>query len=196
MSFAFPRASNKPLLVWDQASSTTARGEIQLALREGKSIPRDAAVGPDGTDTLDPQLALEGAQKTFGGHKGTCIALMVELLSAVVTGSALGFELKDESESIPTSNGELIIAIDPSKASGIEKSIIFDRAEALFEEILADEGTRLPGGRRASARVETTRDGVEISHVVLDEIIAIVADAQGGDQKAANEILKLLNAAG
>ena len=69
MAFAWPRLGRPPM-VFDQASSMTARGEIQLHLRDGKPIPEGWAIGPDGAPTTDPQTALEGAQLSFGGHKG------------------------------------------------------------------------------------------------------------------------------
>merc|ERR1719482_1985514 len=91
MSFAFPRASGPPL-VFDQASSTMARGEIMIHEREGKVLPEGAAVDADGIPTTDPTAALAGAQLTFGGPKGSAIALMVELVAAGLTGSPFSFE--------------------------------------------------------------------------------------------------------
>mmetsp|Transcript_6253 Transcript_6253/g.7188 ORF Transcript_6253/g.7188 Transcript_6253/m.7188 type:complete len:91 (+) Transcript_6253:78-350(+) len=41
---------------------------------------------------LPPTAVLEGAQLPFGGHKGSAIAMMVELLAAGLTGSHLSFE--------------------------------------------------------------------------------------------------------
>ena len=81
-----------------------------LHLRDGKPLPEGAALGPDGSPTTDPQTALEGAQLTFGGHKGTAIALMVELLAAALTGSPFGYEARrsdgDGTSTTPTMHGE------------------------------------------------------------------------------------------
>ena len=76
MAFGYPRNCAHPL-VWDQASSSMARGEISLHLRHGRTLPPGAAVGPDGRPTTDPAEALAGAQLAFGGHKGANVALMV-----------------------------------------------------------------------------------------------------------------------
>ena len=66
-----------------QASSALARGEMQLLLREGGQLPPGAALGPDGSPTLDPATGLAGAQLPLGGpaaaHKGANLALMVRL---------------------------------------------------------------------------------------------------------------------
>ena len=85
IAFACPRAG-KPPMVFDYATSASARGEIQVAAREGHSIPKGWALDKDGNDTTDPVAALEGVQLPFGGHKGNAIMIMVELLSAGLTG--------------------------------------------------------------------------------------------------------------
>jgi len=85
MAFAWPRAG-KPPMVFDQASSASARGEIQLHLRDGKPLPEGWAIDAEGKPTTDPQAALGGAQLTFGGYKGAAIALMVELLAGALIG--------------------------------------------------------------------------------------------------------------
>ena len=79
-----------------------ARGEIQLKLNEveeGSSgegvLPEGVALGPDGNMTTNPQEALQGAQLPFGGYKGANIAAMVELMSAVLTGSPLSIDGRD-----------------------------------------------------------------------------------------------------
>ena len=43
----------------------------------------------------DPAAALEGVQLAFGKHKGSNIALMVELLAAGLTGSPFSSEARD-----------------------------------------------------------------------------------------------------
>src|SRR5260370_39214607 len=113
MAFPWPRQKNPPL-VFDQASSASARGEIQLRLRDGKPLPEGWAIGPDGTPTTDPKEALAGAQLPFGGFKGSNIALMVELLAGPLLGDALSLEAgeRDKASTGPPRGGDLIIPID------------------------------------------------------------------------------------
>jgi delta1-piperideine-2-carboxylate reductase len=120
MAFGFPRAEASTSeggdpgpLVWDQASAAMARGEIQLHQREGKELPAGAAIDANGEPTTSPDEALAGAQLPFGGHKGAAIAMMVELLAAGLTGSALSFETDDPTWNGPSKHGEMIILIDP-----------------------------------------------------------------------------------
>jgi LDH2 family malate/lactate/ureidoglycolate dehydrogenase len=70
------------------ATSTVAQGKIILAAKEGKTkIPSDWAVDPDGNPTTDPNLALKGAMLPFGGAKGYGLALIIDILVAVLSGA-------------------------------------------------------------------------------------------------------------
>jgi LDH2 family malate/lactate/ureidoglycolate dehydrogenase len=54
--------------------------------QQGKSLPDGCGVGPDGKPSNDAADVLAGAQLPFAQHKGTAIALMVELLAVGMTG--------------------------------------------------------------------------------------------------------------
>ena len=113
----------------------------------------------------------------FGGHKGSAIAMMVELLAAGLTGSQLSFEAadKDDSDSDcnngPTNHGELIILIDPVVTSGGDDYL--QHCETLFERILEEEGTRLPSTRRYANRLKTPLEGVTVPQSLYNEIVAL-----------------------
>eukprot|EP00536_Pseudo-nitzschia_multiseries_P005955 jgi/Psemu1/254944/estExt_Genewise1Plus.C_1210089 len=193
MAFGFPRATDassdnnetKGPLVWDQASAAMARGEIQLCERDGRTLPEGVAIDPDGQPTTCPEAALVGFLLPFGGHKGSAIAMMVELMAAGLTGSQFSFEAHDnntdpEYSNGPTNHGELIILIDPVVTSGGNGYL--DHCELLFKRILEEEGTRLPSTRRYANRKKTPWEGVSIPRNLYDEIIALgsgggVADA-------------------
>ena len=164
MAFAWPRAGRPPL-VFDQASSVSARGEIQIHLRDGKPLPEGWAVGPDGEPTTDPATALAGAQLPFGGYKGAAIALMVELLAGALVGDVFSFEAheRDGGRTGAPCGGEFMIAIDPARCTGDgDRRAQLAHAERLFEKILGQDGTRLPSDRRYRARERTPSEGVGI----------------------------------
>ena len=173
MAFAWPRKDHPPL-VFDQASSMTARGEIQLHLRDGRPIPVDWAIGPDGLPTTDPKTALEGAQLPFGGHKGAAIAMMVELLAGALVGDVFSYEAaeRDTGTGAPC-GGEFLIAIDPARCvqSGAGQ---LDHAERLFAKILEQEGTRLPSDRRFAARARTPVEGIDIPGSLYERILEFI----------------------
>lgn len=185
MAFAWPREGAPPV-VFDQASSASARGEIQVRQRDGDSIPQHWAVDAQGRPTTDPDAALSGAQLPFGGHKGSSIALMIELLAGALLGDLFSCEATEEDRAGTGAprGGELVIAMAPERfeaggrhragAEGAEADAggetrssaagprALSRAEALFERILEQDGTRLPGDRRYAARRRTKTDGVAV----------------------------------
>ena len=177
IAFACPRAG-KPPMVFDYATSASARGEIQVAAREGHSIPKGWALDKDGNDTTDPAAALEGVQLPFGGHKGNAIMIMVELLSAGLTGGNFCFEAQEQVDAFgdhdagPSDAGQIFILIDPK---GFHETFL-DRVEGLFGKILAQEGTRIPGDRRYANRARSAADGIECQAALHQQIL----DMRGG----------------
>ncbi|MCP5150279.1 MAG: Ldh family oxidoreductase [Ectothiorhodospiraceae bacterium] len=175
MAFGWPRAGHPPL-VFDQASSVSARGEIQIHLRDGKQIPEGWAIDPDGKPTTDPAAALAGAQLGFGGYKGASIALMVELLAGALIGDLFGFETteRDNGDGGAPAGGELVIAIDPARCvKGGDRAGQLAHAEQLFARILEQPGTRLPSERRYRARERTPTEGIVIPRSLHDEIVSL-----------------------
>jgi delta1-piperideine-2-carboxylate reductase len=78
MAFACPRPGRLPL-VWDQASSVMAQGEILLAAQRGDMLPEGVGLDADGRPTTDPHAVLDGGSiLAFGGHKGSSIAFMID----------------------------------------------------------------------------------------------------------------------
>ena len=174
MGFAWPR-KDAPPMVFDQASSAMARGEIQIAARDGKTVPKTAGIGPDGQETTDPNAVLKGAQLGFGGYKGASLAMMVELIAGPLIGEFLSFEaeIDDEDKGGPPKGGELIIAINPALFGDSEGFL--DHGERLFAAILAQQGTRLPGQRRFASRQKTANDGISIPTSLYDEIQGLMS---------------------
>jgi LDH2 family malate/lactate/ureidoglycolate dehydrogenase len=174
MSFGWPRKGHPPM-VFDQASSASARGEIMIHKRDGKAIPQGWAVDRDGRPTTDPAAALAGSQLPFGGYKGAAIALMVELMASGLPQSHFGFEAaaEDTGDGGPAKGGELLLAMDPARfVPGGDAGASQDHAELLFARLLGQEGTRLPSDRRYAARKRTPKEGIRIPKQLHDDILA------------------------
>jgi delta1-piperideine-2-carboxylate reductase len=173
MSFGWPRPGKAPM-VFDQASSSLARGEIMIAARDGHDVPPGTGIDADGNETTDPKAILNGgAQLPFGGYKGASIAMMVELLAGALIGDAFSFEAKakDNGDGGPPGGGELILAIDPARMGDAQGWAA--HAELLFEQILSEEGVRLPAGRRHANRAKSATEGAAIPAALHQEIVAL-----------------------
>jgi L-2-hydroxycarboxylate dehydrogenase (NAD+) len=68
-------------IVLDMATSAYAMGKVRLALKLNQKLPEGVAIDKDGKPTTDPQEAMDGALLSFGGHKASGLALVVEILS-------------------------------------------------------------------------------------------------------------------
>ncbi len=174
IAFGWPRAGKSPF-VFDFATSAVARGEIELHRRAGKSIPLGWGIDHRGQPTTDAAAALSGAMLTFGGHKGSALAAMVELLAGPLIGDMTSVEslaFDAGSKSSPY-GGELIIAIDPLRLLGAAVEQHLQRAEALFEGML-EQGARLPSQRRFEARERSKTEGVQIPKALYEDIQALL----------------------
>ena len=116
IAFAVPRAGTDPLVI-DLSLSRVARGKVMNARKSGQRIPEGWALDPDGNPTTDPEAALAGTMLPIGGPKGTSLALMVEILSAVFTGAAMSFEASSffAADGPPPRVGQTLIAINPGE---------------------------------------------------------------------------------
>ena len=59
ISFAWPRPGHAPV-VYDMATATLAKGDVQIAARDGHDVPLGTGLGPDGQPTTDPAEILKG----------------------------------------------------------------------------------------------------------------------------------------
>lgn len=84
-----PAGQSKPFIL-DMAPSIAARGKIYKAARRGEKIPGDWALDDNGAPTDDPNRALEGVMLPMGGPKGSALAVMMDVFSGVLSGSAFG----------------------------------------------------------------------------------------------------------
>ncbi|WP_138934649.1 Ldh family oxidoreductase [Roseovarius arcticus] len=162
-AFGWPREGADPY-VFDFATSVAARGEIELHRRAGTPLPEGWAMDASGAPTTDPAAALDGAMLPFGGHKGSAIATMIELLAGIMIGDLTSREALDRlgSFTLLPGHGELILAFDPTRFAAGRAGDPMARAETLFAAILG-QGARLPSQRRFAARKAAMADGITLT---------------------------------
>jgi LDH2 family malate/lactate/ureidoglycolate dehydrogenase len=108
IAFAAP-ANEEAAFVLDMSTTVVTRGKIEVYNRLGKELPVGWAVDKSGRPARDPRPMLEdmferlgggilplgGLGKEFGGHKGYGLAIMVDILCAVLCGAAFGPAIAD-----------------------------------------------------------------------------------------------------
>ena len=114
----------------------------------------------------------------FGGHKGSAISMMIELLAGVMIGDmtspeALAFL---GTTAVAPRHGELIIAFDPERFAAARGGFDTARAEALFDALVG-QGARLPSQRRYAAREVSQTEGIRLT---ADEMALLHRLRDGG----------------
>jgi (2R)-3-sulfolactate dehydrogenase (NADP+) len=173
VAFACPR-KNAPPLVIDVSLSKVARGKVKLAAEKGEPIPEGWCLDAQGRPTTDAKAGFNGSFLPMGDARGATLVLMVELLSAAMTGSNYAYEASSfyDAEGPPPHVGQLFVVFKPESLGG---DSFVERVEELMRAILVQKGTRLPGSRRLAAREKARREGVHIAEGLLEELEGIAA---------------------
>lgn len=166
IAFAVPVADDDPIVI-DLALSKVARGKIMAASQKNAPIPDDWAFDVDGNPTTDSHAAMAGTMAPLGGAKGAALAMMVEILSAGLTGANYAYESSSlfDDKGPPVGLGQTIIAIDPSATGGAP-----DRLKDMAHELALQEGVRIPGRRGQSSR----RLAIEVGFDIEDDVVRAI----------------------
>lgn len=96
IAIAFPGCEEPPVVI-DMATTAAAFGKMEMAVRKGEPVPRGWAIDKEGRPTTDPQAMVDGgamlplgSERETGGHKGYCLAAMVDLLCGPLSGANWG----------------------------------------------------------------------------------------------------------
>jgi delta1-piperideine-2-carboxylate reductase len=176
LAFAAPRAGGR-IVVFDQAVSVMAHGDVQIAARKGHALPPGAGVDRDGRPTTDPKAVLDGgALLAFGGHKGAAIAMMIEIMGAALTGGCFSHEVdwSGHPGAQTPCTGETLILIDPAR--GGSAAGFAARVETLVAALHDAGQERMPGDRRFAARDRSMREGVPVRPEMLARLETLVAE--------------------
>jgi LDH2 family malate/lactate/ureidoglycolate dehydrogenase len=111
-AYAIPTGSDFTIVL-DMAQSMVAWGKIFLAAQRGEKIPADWALNAAGEPTEDPHQAMAGLLSPVGGYKGYGLALVMEILSAVLSGATFGLAMPPMADESKTQDiGHFFLALD------------------------------------------------------------------------------------
>ena len=163
--FGFP-SSNQPV-IFDIGTSAVIHAEVALARRLGKPLPEGAAFDAAGNPTVDPASAMAGAFAVWGGHRGSGLAIVVQLLGILAGSPPIPGELAEF--------GFLIIAMKPdlmgSAESFLESVSRFADSVRAARPITGGPSVRMPFDRSRAERERRLReDAIEVSDIVAAEL--------------------------
>ena len=116
--FSVPTDKEYPV-VMDISTTVVASGKIQAAEREGRPIDPSWAKDFEGNPTTDASQAY--SLTPIAGHKGYGLAVMVDMLSTLLSGAAYGTDIGLFSKLETENTGFFLVLIDPSKFMPMEE---------------------------------------------------------------------------
>ena len=164
---------DRPILL-DMATTNVARGKIRLYEKLNKEVPIGWAKDSCGKDTCDPTECLAGTLSPVGGPKGYGMALIIDIVAGILTGSGSSDEVSSlDDMTRPIRSGNLIIALN------IESLINFDFYLERVEELKCKlkgcptaEGVNdifLAGEIEYLTEERNKRNGVEVPEAVWEK---------------------------
>ena len=171
LAFGFP--SKDMPVIWDIGTAGMMMGEVVLRQRLGQLLPEGTAFDKDGHATRSAAEALDGGAWTvWGGHKGSGLAMMVQLLGMMCGAAAMPGRLKD--------SGFFMLVINPAILSPGED---FSEKVAEYSEIIRatrpldpEKPVRIPFERSFAERTKRIEDG---TIDVLDPIFRALCELAG-----------------
>lgn len=174
-------AGRHPPFAMDMANTGVARGKIYLARQKRQPIPPGWAIDADGAPTTDPQAAIDGIILPMAEHKGYAIAMMVDVLSGVLTGSGFLSQVHSPYKTAETSHcGHLMVALNIEAFQPLAE--FNTRMERYIEELKSvplaqgfDE-VFYPGEMEARNDAKNRRDGLALPEDTLADLARIARE--------------------
>jgi len=170
-SIGAPAGRHPPLLL-DIANTSVARGKIFLAQQQALPIPAGWATDRHGEPTTDPGQALSGLLLPMGGHKGYGIAVMIDVLAGVLSGSSFAAAVHGPYQAERCSGcGHLIIALNISAFMPLHE--FNARAEELIGQLKSvppaagHAEVLYPGEPEARSEAKAMREGIALPSATL-----------------------------
>ena len=177
IAYAIPVVDGDPVFL-DMATAAVAGGKVYAAHQRGEPIPPHWLIGPDGKPTTDGSLyPAHACLAPMGGHKGYGISLWCEILSGVLPGGHMTWQVGSwmfDDPKLPSHHNASIMVLDVEAIAGRET---FDRRiKHLINEIHAAPTSEdvsqvlIPGEREWKEYHRAMRDGVSLPMDVIEKL--------------------------
>jgi LDH2 family malate/lactate/ureidoglycolate dehydrogenase len=167
-------AKERPILL-DMATTNVARGKIRIYAKEDKPIPPGWAKDAEGRDTTDAGKALLGTLTPVGGPKGYGMALMIDIIAGIITGSSSCDEVCSlDDMTSPICSGNFLLAFNIQ--SMIDFDVYLERVEGLKEKIKNSrkaEGVNelfLAGEIEYNTEERNRQNGLEVPKLMWEKV--------------------------
>ncbi len=165
-AWAAPGALFGPLVV-DFSTAGVAEGKLRVAAAEGRDVPDGLIVDARGRPSVRPEdFFAGGALLPFGGHKGSGMSVIIELLGGLLTGMGTAC-----TPSYAGGNGTVLLAVD--LAAFTDPHAYIDSAREFCARLVAVGAgpsggiVLLPGELESRTHQRRLREGIPVGRGVL-----------------------------
>jgi LDH2 family malate/lactate/ureidoglycolate dehydrogenase len=194
LAVAFPGGEGPPVVI-DMSTSAVSFGVVEKALRLGEPVHEGVLIDREGLPTSLPQdfisggaLLPLGGDRESGGHKGYCMAAMIDLLCGVLSGANWGpfippfpHYLRQPERSVGKGLGHLFGAFrldgfcDPEDFKlGVDE---WRRVFRATRPAPGTEGVQIPGDPERAAEKTRRAEGIPLLPPVVEELREVAARA-------------------
>jgi LDH2 family malate/lactate/ureidoglycolate dehydrogenase len=184
IAVAIPAGEERPIVL-DMCFQNSFPIKITRRMELGLPIPGDWAMDAEGQPTTDPEKALAGWGAPTGKYKGTGIALVFGILSAVLSGASFGTELGNHTEGPhPGEDGHFFLALKIAAFEDVER--FKQRVDKISRELHAGrkapgvDRILLPGERAAESEERYRAQGIPLTASTMAGLVA-TAQRVGAD---------------
>jgi 3-dehydro-L-gulonate 2-dehydrogenase len=177
------RLGNNPLIVaiprgpapvvLDVAMSQFSYGKMERAVLAGEALPFPGGHDREGRLTTDPAAILESWRPLpIGYWKGAGLALVLDLLAAILAGGQTTREIGLQQEETGLSQVFLVIDVARPAGLGAVSQLVAAVIDDLHAAVPAEDGSaaRYPGEAVLRIREENVRLGIPVDEPVWEEI--------------------------
>jgi LDH2 family malate/lactate/ureidoglycolate dehydrogenase len=174
LGVAIPAGEELPI-VHDAAFSGSSHGKIRIYQQKGLPIPEGWALDKDGNPTTDAAAAIDGLLLPIGEFKGVALAMIMGILSSMLSGAAYGLELGNmEDGPRAGQDGHFVAAINIAAFEEVDRfKARVDKAIREIHEVRKAPGfdrTYAPGEVEQLREQEYRQHGIPLNEVTLADL--------------------------
>jgi LDH2 family malate/lactate/ureidoglycolate dehydrogenase len=179
LAVALPAAEEEPIVV-DAAFSASSHGKIRVFQQKGLAVPEGWAFDAAGQPTADAAVALDGLLRPIGDYKGVNLAVVMGVLSAVLSGASYGTDLGNMADGPRAGrDGQFLMALDVAafidvnqfkhQVDRIVRQIRASRLATGFDEVFS------PGQLEADTKRRYLAAGISLNSNTVEDLTACAA---------------------
>ncbi|MCX8184473.1 MAG: Ldh family oxidoreductase [Sulfolobales archaeon] len=193
IAVGIPRKTPPPIL-FDSATAVIPVGKIEIYSKLGKTVPEGWVIDSEGRMLSGEAskvlseirsgkasiLPLGGLGEEFGGHKGSGLAFIVDIISGVLSGAAWGLHVRYTVDTAPANVGHAFAAIDID--AFMSKEEFYQRIESYISEIKSlkkhpsADRIWIPGEKAWYTMMTRLKVGIPVHVKLCDELNSIAGN--------------------